>query len=138
MNKMSDNIKRQKICDKCGKIIDINETCSCLKNLKNDYQKQYYKKNKNLMDELTSLKWAKFRKLIIDRDNGYCQRCYYKYGIINKSNLQVHHIKPRIKYPNLVYDENNCITLCKTCNTQLGLQEELDFIWNKKELNYNL
>lgn len=118
---------KKKICS-CGRIINFNETCSCKKNQnRNEYQKQYYEKNKEVLKPLSSGRWKKLRSLIIKRDQGVCQRCLIKYGIINSNNLQVHHIKPRIEYPELMFEESNLITLCKTCNLQLGTSEKLDF-----------
>lgn len=66
-----------------------------------------------------------------------CQRCYIKYGIINGDELQVHHIKPRITHPELMYDEDNVITLCKSCNVQLGLNG-IDFDWEVPETEYKI
>lgn len=120
--------KKMKICPNCGKRIPFNETCSCKKrNNKNKYQRNYYKEHKETLAPLKTARWRKLRSLIIKRDNGVCQRCLIKYGIINSENLQIHHIKPRIEYPDLIYDESNLITLCKTCNLQLGTNKELDF-----------
>ena len=61
--------------------------------------------------EITRVKYLKFRKMILIRDNYTCYNC--------KSTIQslhVHHIKSRMEYPELLYDENNCITLCKSCH----------------------
>lgn len=118
---------KKKICS-CGRMISFTETCSCKKNQnRNAYQKQYYKKNKEILKPLSSTRWRKLRSLIIKRDKGLCQRCLIKYGILNGDNLQVHHIKPRIEYPELMFEESNLITLCQTCNLQLGTNEKLDF-----------
>lgn len=86
------------------------------------------KKDSDGYKQLHSRKWRKFRKDIIRLDNGFCQRCLYKYGIYNHNNLEVHHIKPREEFPELVFDEDNVITLCKTCNLELGLNG-IDFDW---------
>lgn len=120
---------KKKICT-CGKRVPFNETCSCKlirKKQRNEYQKEYYKKNKESLKELTSKRWRDLRKSIILRDGGYCQRCFIKFGVINDKSLQVHHIKPRVEYPELMYDEDNLICLCKTCNLQLGVKGILDF-----------
>jgi 5-methylcytosine-specific restriction endonuclease McrA len=106
--------------------------CSCKERTnRNEYQRDYYQKNKEVLKPLSSTRWRKLRKLIISRDGGLCARCFSKYGIINGDNLQVHHIKPRIEFPHLMFDEENLITLCKTCNLQIGTAHELDF--KKKE-----
>lgn len=118
---------KKKICS-CGRMISFTETCSCKKNkYSKKLQKQCYEKNNKTMKLLSSARWKKLRTLIIKRDKGLCQRCFIKYGIINGEDLQVHHIKPRVKYPELMFEESNLITLCRTCNLQLGTNEKLDF-----------
>lgn len=122
-------MSKMKYCA-CGKRVDFNSTCSCQESRRlqrNQYKKEYYQKNKESIKLLQSPRWKKLRKFIINRDNGYCQRCFYKFGIINDSSLQVHHIKPRVEYPELIFNEDNLICLCKTCNLQLGTNDELDF-----------
>lgn len=118
---------KKKICSSCGKIIDFNEVCSCKRSKNNEYKKLYRIKNKESLQPLSTKRWKKLRSLIIKRDKGCCQRCLIKFGIVNTKELQVHHIKPRIDYPELMFDESNLITLCKTCNLQLGTSGELDF-----------
>ena len=125
--------KSMKICSKCNKKIKFNEDCSCLRNRnRNKYQRDYYRKNKEALKLLSTKRWRDLRKVIINRDGGYCQRCFIKYDIIETKNLQVHHIKPRIEYPELMFEETNLICICKTCNLQLGVDEELDFEPNEK------
>lgn len=121
-------MSKKKTCS-CGRVIGFNETCKCKQNKtsRNNYQKAYYQKNKDILKPLTSARWRKLRSLIIKRDGGYCQRCFIKYGIINGDQLQVHHIKPRIEFPELMWEESNLITVCKTCNLQLGTDGKLDF-----------
>lgn len=67
------------------------------------------------------------------RDGAHCKRCLAKYNIITASNLQVHHIKPRIRYPELTYEQTNCVTLCRRCNTEYGTVEQLDFDFKPAE-----
>ncbi|QHE63105.1 HNH endonuclease [Rossellomorea vietnamensis] len=121
------------ICS-CGKLKRANERCSC-KNVRS-------KKDKDRNTVLTTRRWRKLRLNIIKRDNYHCQRCFIKYGVINSegNQLQVHHIKPRIKYPELVFEETNCVTLCKRCNLELGTKEHLDFDYEPQpfESNYVL
>lgn len=118
-----------KICPKCGKRYNELEKCSCQEGKKDraDYQRQYYEQNKEQVKILTGARWRKLRKQIMQRDLYICQRCYHKYGTINTEDLQVHHIKPRTKYPELIYEPTNLVTICGTCNKQLGVKEELDF-----------
>lgn len=41
--------------------------------------------------------------------------------------MQVDHIKPRKKYPELALDPNNVQVLCKLCNMGKGDRDETDF-----------
>lgn len=126
---------RKKVCPRCGKIIEHNKDCSCFE--RKEYQKQYEQRNQQ-NKEIRSARWSRKRKYIIKRDGGICQRCYIKYGIINSEDLQVHHIKPRIKYPELTYEDSNLICICRTCNLRLGTKEQLDFDWKPNETQFSL
>lgn len=134
---------RKIICKYCGKIVIENDDHNCKgkDEKRQDYnrkKREYYQKNKETLKPLMSKKWRNFRSLIIKRDNSLCQRCYIKHGIINGDELQVHHIKPRIYFPELMFDEDNVVTLCKTCNIQLGTNG-IDFEWkNEKDIEYKL
>lgn len=127
---------RKTICKYCGKIVG-QENHECPKKERehqkyNASKREYYRKNKETLKPIMSKRWQKFRLHIIERDGRKCMRCYIKYGIINGKDLQVHHIKPRIYYPEKIFDEDNVITTCKTCNIQLGL-EGIDFEWKPPE-----
>ena len=135
--------KKLKICSSCGKRIEFGKECSCSEKRRlerNSYKRNYYDNNKDTIKMLNNKRWKKLRKVIISRDFGHCQRCAIKFGRIEKNNLQVHHIKPRFKYPELMYEESNLITLCQTCNLQLGTNEELDFEPKEieEDIQYNL
>lgn len=123
--------ERKTICRYCGKIADSKHNCPGKEKARqesNARRREYRRKNIETLKPLESRKWRKLRLRIIARDNHICQRCYIKYNIINGDQLQVHHIKPRIYYPELTFEEDNIITLCKTCNIQLGLNG-IDFDW---------
>jgi 5-methylcytosine-specific restriction endonuclease McrA len=123
---------RKRICS-CGNIVNEYEKCPCKKVQRKP--KAEIERNK----DLTTTKWKKFRMQIIARDGAHCKHCVAKYNLITASNLQVHHIKPRIEYPELMYEASNCVTLCRRCNTEYGTVEQLDFAFTPKELeNYNL
>lgn len=127
--------QHKKICSKCGKIIGYNEKCEC-KGLKS----LVVKVDKKDDGFYSTYRWRKLRKRIIDRDKCHCQRCWYKWGIIETDNLQAHHIKSRAHHPELEYDEDNLITLCQRCNLQLGTKDKLDFEWcvPSEEIEFNL
>ena len=82
-----------------------------------------------------SVKYAKWRRKILQRDNYTCQRC-------NKNNcdLNVHHIYPFAVYPEIRWDKLNAITLCLDCHGETRGKEDryrekfLDIL-NQKEAN---
>lgn len=132
-------MKMLKQCPRCGKRIAINETCECVlegnKQRRNKYQRNYYQDNKKEIEKIKNKRWKKLRKLVIERDGGLCQRCYNKFHIFETNNLQVHHIKPRVDFPELIYDEDNLVTVCKQCNLQLGTSHKLDFEFKPEKIN---
>lgn len=135
-------MKMYKQCPRCGKKILINETCQCVidnkRKKKNEYQKKYYQNNKKSVNMIKNKRWRNLRKLIIERDGGFCQRCYHKFHMFETEELQVHHIKPRVDFPELIYDENNLVTVCKQCNLQLGTRHTLDFDFKPEEISVKL
>lgn len=84
---------------------------------------------------LSTNRWQKKREWIKKRDHFFCQRCWCKFGIYNAEQLEVHHIKNRIEYMELAFDDDNLITICKTCNLQLGSATKLDFNWTPIKSN---
>jgi 5-methylcytosine-specific restriction endonuclease McrA len=66
-------------------------------------------KVKNLNTEVSS----ELRKMVFFRDNWTCQRCE-----LTNSQLQCHHIDPKINNPIEAEDLDNCITLCSICHTK--------------------
>lgn len=59
-----------------------------------------------------SVEYQRWRKDIMRRDSFTCQIC----GDNSGGNLEVHHIKPRILFPELSLKRDNGITLCKDCH----------------------
>jgi hypothetical protein len=59
-----------------------------------------------------------WRKKVFSRDNYTCQHCNNKGGKLN-----AHHIKPFSIYPELRFELNNGITLCRTCHIELHKTE---------------
>ena len=118
----------KKICSKCGKVISKAVKCDCYKTVKRVKPTVKVNPGEDLIFKY-KYKWWKLREEIIKRDNHFCQRCWNKFGILNGERLEAHHIKPRSKYPELTFEESNLVTLCRTCNAQLGTKEELDFDW---------
>lgn len=118
-------MSRKKTCS-CGKIIPETEKCECKRKRKRDYMREYQRKEVD--NPLKTTRWNKYlRPYVLRRDKHLCQRCLYKYGVANAEDLHVHHIKSRKNYPELVFDDKNLLTVCRTCNLQLGTKDELDF-----------
>lgn len=125
--------KDLRICTNCHKLVDFDHhDCPALKAKQLKQAKITSENDKRTSKQLTSQRWRRFRQYIILRDGGKCQRCATKLGINTFDHLEIHHIKPRINYPELLFDENNCITLCKQCNDHLALNG-LDFDWEPPE-----
>lgn len=116
---------RKKVCVRCGKILEVGTKCTC----SHYYPKSQKKEKKETEKALSRKRWKDKRERILRRDKHFCQRCRIKYGIMNFENLQIHHIKSREHYPELMYEDDNLITLCKSCNIQMGTNDKLDFKW---------
>lgn len=53
-----------------------------------------------------------FRKNILDRDNNQCKVCGWRA-------TEIHHLKSRKKFPELIYDKNNVISICRGCHIKI-------------------
>lgn len=66
-------------------------------------------------------KWRAKRSQILKRDNYECQDCKEE-GKINTrrggKSLEVHHKKELKDYPELAFEDDNLITLCKVCHNR--------------------
>lgn len=68
-------------------------------------------KVKQTLLERWSEKNKQFRHFIFEKDDFTCQICGQRGGY-----LHCHHIKEWAKYPELRYEPDNCITLCRECH----------------------
>ena len=77
------------------------------------------KKNRTERQNFCStLEYREFRNRIFKRDNYTCQDCGRRTKKGDKVYIQLHHIKPFSKYPNLRTSEDNVVTLCRKCHYQ--------------------
>lgn len=114
---MAEKLRR---CGGCGKSIPYSSVCEC-------QRKDSRKRDKEKDKVIHSYKWQRLRDRVVKRDGGICLRCYGKYGVVNSSDLTVHHIKSREHYPELTWDIDNLICICRSCNSELGIRDKLDF-----------
>lgn len=79
----------------------------------------------NCDDFLSSFQWRKLRMEAIKKYGAKCQCC----GASPKDGavINVDHIKPRRRYPELSLDINNLQILCRTCNHGKGSWDETDW-----------
>lgn len=109
----------------------------CNKQLKNRYAKycrscfgkhQSQENHPNWKDNATvkqrGMRWTYeyriWRQSVLKRDKYHCQmpQCNKDY------NLQVHHIETMKKSPDMIYNINNGITLCKDCHLSIASKEQ--------------
>lgn len=107
-----------KYCDNCykNKILKNKETRS--------------KNMKKADDSLKTPQWKALRNKVIKRDNNCCRLCLIN-DYVETRTLQVHHIHKRIDRPDLTFNEDNLVTLCKVCHEKV---EKLSVTEQKKLL----
>ena len=72
-----------------------------------------------MLDDRTSAEYQQWRQDVRKRDGNTCRRCGFD------TNLEVHHIKPLVKYPELATELDNGLTLCGNCHSLLRGREEI-------------
>lgn len=85
--------------------------------------KNYFHTHK--YEGIKNCNWAggradRFRRLILKRDDYTCQVC----GLKDEEIVQVDHIKPRSKFPELSFDISNGRTLCPNCHERKSNKEK--------------
>lgn len=111
-------------CKYCGKEIEVglksrkvycNQECSAKAqrvNQKGD-KSRFWKGGKTKETKLrrTSAEYREWRLAVFNRDKFICQCCGK-----HTSDLEAHHIMEQSKYPELIFDINNGLTLCHACH----------------------
>lgn len=72
-----------------------------------------------------SQEWLELRYRVLRKHNGCCQLCARR-GIEGNP-IQVDHIKPRSKHPELALVESNLQVLCRACNLGKSNKDETDW-----------
>lgn len=72
--------------------------------------------------------WLELRYRALKLHGGHCQCCGNE--PIPGNPLQVDHIKPRSRFPELEMDINNLQVLCKCCNMGKGAWDQTD--WRRR------
>lgn len=94
---------------------------------KNDKKKLRYFKNEYDFDiDLfeNKKKWLQLKSKILYEKDCKCEICE------SRIEIEVHHILSRSKYPELTFDKENLMVVCKPCH--LKLHENDKYKWSKK------
>jgi 5-methylcytosine-specific restriction endonuclease McrA len=88
-----------------------------------DKDSRYYRK---------SPEYNKWRNSVFERDDWFCKICEERGG-----KLEAHHILPQKDYPELIYDLENGVTLCKDCHIHKVNGHEYEWVdYFHEAMNY--
>ena len=92
---------------------------------KPDRRAEYYTQKVESDAFLESFEWRRLRMQILKRDGAKCSCC----GATPADGrvMNVDHIKPRRKYPEMALDPSNLQVLCSECNHGKGNWDETDW-----------
>ena len=80
------------------------------------------KKQHEVVDFYQGRKWLRIRRAVLKKFGRVCMKCGQDEGVI-----QIDHIKPRSKYPELELVFNNLQVLCMPCNSEKSNKNEHDY-----------
>lgn len=83
----------------------------------------------------TNAQYKEWRNEVFKRDNYICQNCGR-----HTRDLEAHHIKAQSKYPELIYDVDNGLTLCHECHKltdNYGYKARWETFTGKKAIKIN-
>ena len=86
------------------------------------HEEPYYNNERSFYN---SEEWKALRQEAFREYGSQCLRCG------NKNNLDVDHVKPRSKYPELELDLNNLQILCRECNCLKGCKDSPEWDFRK-------
>ncbi len=73
---------------------------------------------------LQTVKWKTIRSEVIAAYGKVCMKCKCE---PEDRDLHVDHIKPKSKYPELIFNKSNLQILCKDCNFEKSNKNETDY-----------
>jgi hypothetical protein len=109
------------------KIFTVEDLFYCMQNpklieqlIQERYKEYYIKTNKKLINydinaTNTQSRRNKLRAIVLERDGFKCVDCGSSVA------LEVHHKKPVKDFPELEFDLDNCITLCRSCHREIPI-----------------
>jgi hypothetical protein len=107
---------RSRICSKCGEKISTGSKkglCrTCYTKTLSEGHGPNYKNGRYIREFYNKEEYSKWRQQIYKRDKYTCQECGYS----ERGKLDAHHIHSKGEYPELAYEIDNGITLCKICH----------------------
>lgn len=107
---------KARVCRKCKKHISPGSTkgfCSACRSKQMGGNNNPNFRGGDFTNLVYSLQSYKdWRQQVYKRDNYRCRCCGYS----KRGELEAHHILPKSRYPEFVFDVNNGITLCKQCH----------------------
>jgi len=91
-----------------------------------------WKENREEISHIWSTQeWKDWKKQVYERDNHTCQLCFS-----SEKNLNPHHILYRKDHPELTFDVNNGIVLCRSCHSTVHWKDEKREFYQVKFQNY--
>lgn len=111
-------------CKICGKEIShSNKSGYCRKHTPRNKRENHYNWKGGITSlneiERNSNQYKEWRAAVFERDNYTCRHCQ-----VRGRRLHSHHIKSFALYPELRFDINNGITLCKECHKAVHRQKK--------------
>lgn len=108
-------------CQNCGIKLKDFRSKHCKKCFQSGYLNHNWKGGLRTENEIVraSIEYKNWRQFIFERDDYTCQMCNNK-----GKYLEAHHIKKFNNFPELRFDLNNGITLCKNCHDKTKKHEE--------------
>lgn len=108
-----ENPSMYKSCKYCGKIHPVNYQCTS----KPKRAGRYDYTDRDVWKFRHGQQWKDKAEEIKERDNWMCLCCLSQKKIVTV-NLEVHHIVPLVEDMELKLEDDNLITLCRSCHEQ--------------------